>query len=348
MGPTVVALVFFSFLARTHALSPYSSSDHKRWVPWNGGNLGDSGSSPFTGEVPYFGAEADFDIEQARHDRTVHGILAAIAFAVLFPLGAFLMRTVPGRRTWIVHAATQVVALALYIAAAGIGIMLVSTVRIPPDGSSLKQQLDSPRTNAHPIIGIVVLVLVVLQPALGLVHHARFKARGRRTGWSHAHLWVGRCAIVLGAINGGLGLKLADASRDVIIAYAVVAGVMCCLWLVAAVVGEMRRPPQPPKGTADGSDFPPAPRPSPAASRARMRSTQNRHSNHQHHRRNLRRDDSNSSSPNDPSPPYSPFTPGPLYGGPPVHGAPGQRGPVETRPLKEHEDRRRGSTSHSS
>lgn len=78
----------------------------------------------------------------------------------------------------------------------------------------------------------------------------RFKKDGRRTVWSYGHIWLGRIAITLGMVNGGLGLLLAEdapafvnfrPTRGQIVTYGVVAGIMWVLWVGAVVVGERRR-----------------------------------------------------------------------------------------------------------
>ncbi|KAK8089030.1 hypothetical protein PG997_003991 [Apiospora hydei] len=187
--------------------------------------------------------------------RQIHGILAAIAFVGLFPIGAILMRVVPGRFTWIIHGVFQILAYGLYVAAAALGIRLVRLVRIPPDGASM---LSSARANVHPIIGLVVLGVLAFQPLLGWLHHIRLKRTGRRTAWSHLHLWLGRSAIILGIINGGFGLELANAPDSAVTAYSAVAAVVCLLWLLSALVFEYRRWRTPCK-TAPGHAFPPPP-----------------------------------------------------------------------------------------
>jgi hypothetical protein len=69
-----------------------------------------------------------------------------------------------------------------------------------------------------------------------------YKKHQTRTAWSHLHLWLGRAAITLGIINGGLGLRLADDSpRSGFIAYGVIAGVMWLAWVASIVAGEKRR-----------------------------------------------------------------------------------------------------------
>jgi hypothetical protein len=64
----------------------------------------------------------------------VHGILAALAFVVLFPVGSVLLRLVPGRVAVWVHVCVQMVAWGVYVAAAGLGVYLVRVVRVPGDG----------------------------------------------------------------------------------------------------------------------------------------------------------------------------------------------------------------------
>ncbi|KAF2873974.1 hypothetical protein BDV95DRAFT_317660 [Massariosphaeria phaeospora] len=164
-----------------------------------------------------------------------HGVLAALAFVVFFPLGSILIRLGSFRGAWIVHASFQIFAYTLYIAAFGIGIWLVNGIPI--------RLID----HYHPVIGIIVFCLLFFQPILGLVHHYKFKKYNRRTIWSYGHLWLGRIVITLGMINGGLGMLLATEtgyfvpSKGQIAAYGVVAGVMWLLWVAAAVVGERRR-----------------------------------------------------------------------------------------------------------
>jgi len=160
-----------------------------------------------------------------------HGVLASLAFVILFPTGAIAIRlaSFPGL-VW-VHAAFQGLAYLVYIAGFGLGVYMAKNLRL----------LD----HYHPIIGMVVLVLVSTQAVSGWVHHRQFKKQPGRTPWSHAHLWVGRIAVTLGIINGGLGLKLADrmrmSSHGGMVAYGVVAGLVWVVWVAAMVVGERRR-----------------------------------------------------------------------------------------------------------
>lgn len=160
-----------------------------------------------------------------------HGVLASLAFVILFPAGSIAIRlaSFPGV-VWL-HAAFQVFAYIVYIAAFGLGVYLATQLN----------ELD----DYHPIIGIVVLIAIFFQPILGFLHHSLFKKYGHRTFWSYAHVWVGRIAVTLGIINGGAGLKLSkDGNRSStggMIAYGVIASVMWLLWVAAMVIGERRR-----------------------------------------------------------------------------------------------------------
>ena len=190
-----------------------------------------------------------------------HGVLASLAFVILFPSGAIAIRlaSFPGV-VWL-HAAFQVFAYLVYIAGFGLGVYLATEMDLP--------------NNYHPIIGIVVLIAIFFQPILGYLHHFLYKKYNHRTLWSYAHIWLGRIAITLGIINGGLGLKLADSmnmsSKSGMIAYGVIAAFMWLAWVAASFIGERRRriarrnaPPkysESPRHGSDGSgvtDVPPS------------------------------------------------------------------------------------------
>ena len=69
------------------------------------------------------------------------------------------------------------------------------------------------------------MVLLILQPFIGLIQHLRYKKTRERGIWTVVHRWYGRALILLGMINGGLGLRLANDTIGGKIAYGVVAGV---------------------------------------------------------------------------------------------------------------------------
>lgn len=124
-----------------------------------------------------------------------HAILASLAWVIFFPLGSILMRLLSGRYAFRVHAYIQLLGIILYTAAVGTGIWMGRTTH------KLK--------TSHPIIGLVIFGLMVLQVAAGMTHHwILYKKYLRRTHMARVHLWIGRILITLGMINGGLGFKL--------------------------------------------------------------------------------------------------------------------------------------------
>lgn len=167
-------------------------------------------------------------------------------------------------------------------------------------------------------------MVLFIQPQLGFAHHSKFKRLRRRTFYSHAHLWLGRIAVTLGIINGGLGLKLAEASQGLIIAYSIVSAFAWLMWVMTAVLGEMRRRD---KSRSHLDDSPPPNNIPPNHASSSFIRDGHRHRN---------------STSNDPSPPY---TPGPIYGGPPVYG--GGR-TVEMMPMKNTVERQGSVSSFSS
>jgi hypothetical protein len=87
----------------------------------------------------------------------------------------------------------------------------------------------------HAIIGTIVIALLLLQPIAGLIHHRSYAKYGKRTALGAAHRWNGRILLVLGVINGGLGLWLAEEDNNFIIPYSVVAAVVYAAWFAIAI-----------------------------------------------------------------------------------------------------------------
>ncbi|KAI1408720.1 hypothetical protein F5Y13DRAFT_104456 [Hypoxylon sp. FL1857] len=334
-----VSLCLALLVGNVYAQFPFFGGGNGEGIIWGGwggsggGSDGDgSGSGSSSGSGGSSNAQSEylnFDVNTATRYATAHGIIAAVCFTILFPVGAIIVRVVPSRHTWIIHGLFQGLAYLLYVAAAALGIRLIQIIKIPPNDTSLLQLSSS---NAHPIIGIVILAVLFFMPPLGFAHHAKFKQLKRRTIYSYAHLWLGRATLTLGIINGGLGLQLARASQSVIIAYSVIGGIMWLIWLLAAVIGEMRRRP------SKGRDQRVEPRRRmgnlPPTRSVPRGATPNFGGDGRYHH-------DSSSDNHDPSPPY---TPRPMYGGPPGYTGPG-REHMEMRPVK---NPGRGSASFSS
>ena len=91
-----------------------------------------------------------------------------------------------------------------------------------------------------------------LLPSFLSTHHwvyssCNLEAYPKRTFWIRQHLWFGRALVILGAINGGLGLQLSSNTIKGEMAYCVIAGVVYLTWFVVAVVGAVRD-----RGTKEG------------------------------------------------------------------------------------------------
>ncbi|KAF2717471.1 iron reductase domain protein [Polychaeton citri CBS 116435] len=187
----------------------------------NGGN--GSGSGFDRSSIPFGG-----DFQKANRIFIAHGVLASLAFVLLFPIGGILIRVASFTGCIWVHAAIQAIAYLIYIAAFGLGIYMAT-------------QIDK-LNNHHPIIGIIVFIILFFQPITGWIHHKLFKKYQGRTFWSYEHIGIGRIAIILGIINGGLGLRLAgNASTGQLAAYGVIAGVFGVAYIAAIIYGETKR-----------------------------------------------------------------------------------------------------------
>ena len=92
----------------------------------------------------------------------------------------------------------------------------------------------------HPIIGIVVIAVLFFQPIGGYLAHRLYAKNEKATSPSVAHRWIGRIFLVLGAINGGLGLQLGANSRKGEIAYGVITGVSFAIWGASILFDHVR------------------------------------------------------------------------------------------------------------
>lgn len=174
----------------------------------------------------------------ADHVQLAHGVMASLAFVAIFPTGGILIRVANFTGLIWIHAALQMLGYVVYIVAFGMGVWLAVT--------------DGYMSEHHPIIGIVLFVLLFAQPFGGFLHHHLYKKNGHRTIISHLHVNIGRIAIILGIVNGGLGLQLAGIERKYMIVYGVFAGIMGVAYIAAIIFGEVKKSR---KSPADLSSF---------------------------------------------------------------------------------------------
>ncbi|KAL9621067.1 MAG: hypothetical protein Q9160_004452 [Pyrenula sp. 1 TL-2023] len=151
-----------------------------------------------------------------------HAVFACLAWSVLAPLGAIIIRALRSRYTFAIHTTIQLFAVTFFTIALALGIRL----------SQHLQSFLPIWTDPHILLGLTIFGLALLNPLLGYIHHAIFLDRRRaynntshshpssptthaaappppgRTLWAHLHLWLGRALIIAGMINGGLGFRL--------------------------------------------------------------------------------------------------------------------------------------------
>lgn len=164
-----------------------------------------------------------------------HAILASLAWVIFFPLGSILMRLLSGKVAFRVHAYIQLFGILLYVAGVGTGIWISKTTH----------KLET----YHPIIGLAIFGLMILQVAAGMFHHwILYKKYLQRTHIARIHLWTGRILVTLGMINGGLGLKLAApdyrygvrvASKGELALYGIVCGLVWLTYVLIVSYKEM-------------------------------------------------------------------------------------------------------------
>ncbi|KAK9780821.1 hypothetical protein SCAR479_02007 [Seiridium cardinale] len=186
----------------------------------SGSTGSDSGSGSSSG-----GISQNTSSSQTPHLIAAHGIIMAITFVIMYPIGSILM---PLLGKWAIHAAWQIVSFLLMWAGFGLGVVVA-------------QRTFYNFSATHTQLGTVVVVLMVAQPALGFIHHRRYLATQRRTLISTAHLAYGRILMALGVINGGLGLRLAGASHSLITAYSVVAAIIAVAYLAVKLFTHWRQ-----------------------------------------------------------------------------------------------------------
>jgi len=83
--------------------------------------------------------------------------------------------------------------------------------------------------NAYTILGTVIAASLLLQPFFRYMHHYRYIRTQQRSALAPLHVWYGCALLLIGILNGGLGLQLASGSlaysRAGMITYSVLAEV---------------------------------------------------------------------------------------------------------------------------
>ncbi|CCX05204.1 hypothetical protein FPQ18DRAFT_107195 [Pyronema domesticum] len=183
------------------------------------GAIGNAGSNPFLALAPgsqdttTSGGSSVSILTKADKVLIAHGVIMALTWVLLFPLGAAAIRLfggmLPNPVLW--HRSIQVFNTLLAIVGMALGMYTSGINR-------------THYTHFHQYLGTILVGFLFIQAALGMLHHAEYQRTGKRSVWSHMHIWTGRSVIFLAIINGGIGLgpRLANASAGQIAAYSIV------------------------------------------------------------------------------------------------------------------------------
>jgi hypothetical protein len=162
--------------------------------------------------------------------------MMSIVFLVLYPLGAIslhlplppFLRKI--RRVPSVHVPIQILGLSMMIGAMGLGIDIARELHF----------FTTRSVPAHVVIGLLATSMIILiQPAMGILQHLHFKKTGGQSVFGYIHRWNGRVAIILGMINQGLGFQLVGIGTVVhahsLVRNFVILGVLGGIWFALAM-----------------------------------------------------------------------------------------------------------------
>ncbi|EME41686.1 hypothetical protein DOTSEDRAFT_73924 [Dothistroma septosporum NZE10] len=175
------------------------------------------------------------------HVLEAHGVCGSLTWAILFPIGAIALRLINSPKAWLIHAFIMSCSLIIFAVNIGTGLWVVMDSWHKKIGD-LNRGLGI--GNAHTIMGLAVFAFALLQPFLGLAHHFMQKsgAWSKRTFVGAVHVYVGRLLILMGIINGGIGLLWsAESTRAENIAYGVVCAVVWVVYILMSLGYEVKR-----------------------------------------------------------------------------------------------------------
>lgn len=143
----------------------------------------------------------------------IHALLLCGAFILLMPTGVIFLRVVPQSVRW--HWINQTLAAGMAIIG-GLGGLYLSTMFTK----------SSSFNSAHQLVGIFVVLAVIVQWVLGYWHHRQYMLTQSPTKYGPIHRYFGQAVMLLGVLNGGIGLTWSAAARPFIIGYTVVVAIV--------------------------------------------------------------------------------------------------------------------------
>ncbi|KAK5955337.1 hypothetical protein OHC33_004019 [Knufia fluminis] len=158
----------------------------------------------FTGTADAIDSYDPHDYVPTHYSKTriAHAVTMSVTWLLIFPLGGIIPRVMSDRRLVWVHAIMQMVGFWLTVGAAGMGIWMAKEIK----------QLNK----YHPVIGLMLLGLLALQPATEILNHKFYARHPRMIITAHIHLWLGRGLLIAGAVQGGLGFLFASSFHNAV------------------------------------------------------------------------------------------------------------------------------------
>jgi len=174
-----------------------STKEHGRVPPPNDPGGGASGVAD-TNFAFAFSTKAFDTHDDEEWAPVAHGVIMSLAFILVFPVGALLMRLLRRKGGVLIHASVQAFGLLLVIIGFAAGVYVSG-------------QYNRSRNfgTGHQILGFFVFAALFVQAGLGVLQHRIFRRTKQETMFGVLHRFLGPLAIVLALVNGGLGLDLA-------------------------------------------------------------------------------------------------------------------------------------------
>jgi hypothetical protein len=151
----------------------------------------------------------------------LHGLIMTVAFLVLYPVGAILVRS-GDSRAFNFHWTTQAFASVFVVLGAIIGVMQSSSISV-----------------LHQYLGFAIVVGIALQILLGWRQHTRWLATRTKSSLSTGHIRLGRVLLAAGYVNLVLGMVLRRYGRATMLA--LVLAIFADVLLLFFMMGRLKR-----------------------------------------------------------------------------------------------------------
>lgn len=186
---------------------------------------GGSGGLPTSYSTAQGSSSDGGETDDSNWPSIIHALCLCGALILLFPSGAILLRVFPKSVRW--HWVNQTILSCI----AAVGFVI---------GFYLSTQFNKSQSygSAHQILGIIILLAIISQWAMGFWHHRLYKKTQASSIFGVVHRYFGFIVILLAIINGGIGLNWSYASNGVLIGYSI--GVIVVSIVIIGLLGWAR------------------------------------------------------------------------------------------------------------